>query len=123
MIGHIICSNARIEISDKRIHVLNIGHISVLPQYQSQGVGKALIHSLIDKSRNMGYGAIMFFGRPEYYLKFGFIEAAKFGVTDCYGENYPAFMAMELIEGYLDNVQGGKYYESDIYDDAKMVSQ
>lgn len=65
----------------------------------------------------------MFFGRPEYYLKFGFIEAAKFGVTDCYGENYPAFMAMELIEGCLDNVQGGKYYESDIYDDAKMVSQ
>jgi len=118
LIGHIICSNARIETPDGRnVHVLNFGPLSVLPQYQRQGVGKALIRSMIDKARGMDYGAIMFFGRPEYYPQFGFVEAAKYGVTDCYGQNYPAFMAMELMEGYLATMQGGKYYESDIYDD------
>jgi predicted N-acetyltransferase YhbS len=110
----------RIETTDRRsINVLDFGPISVLPKYQCQGVGKALIHLMIDKSRGMGYGAIMFFGRPEYYPQFGFIEAAEFGVTDCCGENYPAFMAMELKEGYLANVRGDKYYESDIYDDSR----
>ena len=120
LVGHIICSNAHIETPDRRsVHVLDFGPISVLPEYQRQGVGKALMHSMIDKARGMGYGAIMFFGRPEYYPQFGFVEAAEYGVTDCYGENYPAFMAMELVNGYLAGVQGGKYYESDIYNDSK----
>jgi predicted N-acetyltransferase YhbS len=92
---------------------------AVLPQYQRQGVGKALIHSMIDNARSLNYGAIMFFGRPEYYPQFGFIESDEYGVTDCCGENYPAFMAMELMKGYLADVRGGKYYESDIYDDSK----
>jgi predicted N-acetyltransferase YhbS len=116
--GHIICSNAKIALPDGRsIHVLNFGPVSVLPSYQRKGIGKALIHSMIDKSRNMGYGAIMFFGRPEYYPQFGFVEAAEFGVTDCYGKNHPSFMAMELKNGYLADVQKGMFYESDIYHD------
>lgn len=120
LVGHIICSNARIETPDRRIvHVLNFGPISVLPQYQRQGVGKTLIHAMIDTAKNLDYGAIMFFGRPEYYPQFGFIEAAEYGVTDCFGENYPAFMAMELMKGYLTDALGGRYYDSDIYDDSK----
>lgn len=120
LVGHIICSNAHIETPDRRIvHVLDFGPISVLPEYQRHGVGKALMYSMIDKAKSMSYGAIMFFGRPEYYPQFGFVEAAEYGVTDCNGENYPAFMAMELINGYLADVQGGKYYESDIYNDSK----
>jgi putative acetyltransferase len=47
---------------------------------------------MIDNARSLDYGAIMFFGRPEYYPRFGFIEAAEYGVTDCFGENYPAFI-------------------------------
>ena len=120
LVGHVICSNAHIETSDGRIvHVLDFGPISVLPQYQRQGVGKALINSMIENAKSLNFGAIMFFGRPEYYPQFGFIESAQYGVTDCYGENYPAFMAMELKKGYLSDVRGGKYYESDIYDDSK----
>lgn len=120
LVGHIICSNARIETPDGRIiQVLNFGPISVLPESQHLGVGKALINSMINNAKSLDYGAIMFFGRPEYYPQFGFVEAAEYGVTDCNEENYPAFMAMELVKGYLADVRGGKYYESDIYDDSK----
>ena len=28
-------------------------------------------------------------------------------------------MAIELIDGYLTHLRGGKYYESDVYDDHK----
>ncbi|MBS5932622.1 MAG: hypothetical protein KIC94_07060 [Clostridiales bacterium] len=73
---------------------------------------------MIDKVREHEHGAIMFFGRPEYYPQFGFVEPDQYGVTDKSGDNYPAFMCMEFIKGYLSNSFGGKFIESYIFDDA-----
>lgn len=118
LVGHIICSKAVVKKEDEVLPVLNFGPISVLPEYQRQGVGKTLMRAMIAKAKELGYGAIMFFGRPEYYPQFGFQEASVYGISDCNGCNYPAFMAMELQEGYLQPGYGGKYFESDIYDDS-----
>ena len=117
IVGHIICSKAEVRKEKSSIPVLNMGPISVLPECQRRGVGKALIYAMTEKAKNLGYGAILFFGRPEYYPQFGFKEASEFGITDSDGYNYPAFMGMELIPNYLADAYGGKYYESDIYND------
>lgn len=118
IIGHIICSKAEVRTFDSTIPVLNFGPLSVLPEYQRKGVGKVLVKSMICKAAELGFGAILFFGRPEYYPQFGFKEASAWQITDSDGYNYPAFMGMELIPGYLSNAEDGKYYESDIYDDS-----
>lgn len=117
IVGHIICSNAEVRSTNGITPVLNIGPISVLPEYQRKGIGKALITNMIDKAKQLGYGAILFFGRPEYYPQFGFQKASVFGITDSDGYNYSAFMGMELIPKYLTNAYGGKFYESNIYND------
>lgn len=119
LVGHLICSRAVVRLEKWELPVLNIGPVSVLPDWQRQGVGKTLITNMIDRARQLGYGAILFFGRPEYYPQFGFTEASEYGIADCYGENYSAFMGMELVKGYLEKVRGGRFYESDIYDDEK----
>lgn len=117
IVGHIICSKAEVRTEKGVTPVLNMGPISVLPEYQRRGVGKALIYAMIAKAKELGYGAILFFGRPEYYPQFGFKEASEFGVADAEGYNYPSFMGMELIPGYLKEAVGGRFYESDIYND------
>lgn len=117
IVGHIICSKAEVRTEDTKLPVLNIGPISVLPKCQRRGIGKALIQAMNEKAAGLGYGAILFFGRPEYYPQFGFKEASVFGVSDSEGYNYPSFMCMELIPGYLERVHGGRFYESDIYND------
>lgn len=117
IVGHIICSNAVVKKENYVLPVLNFGPLSVLPEYQRQGVGKTLVQSMIEQAKRLDYGAILFFGRPEYYPQFGFKQAAVYEISDSEGYNYPAFMAMELKEGYLKDICGGKYYESDIYDD------
>ena len=119
IVGHIICSNAVVRKENQSLPVLNFGPLSVLPEYQRRGVGGALIQAMIDRAKRLDYGAILFFGRPEYYPQFGFKEAEVYGIADAEGYNYPAFMDMELKEGYLKEVCGGKYFESDIYDDER----
>ncbi|MGL1893389.1 MAG: N-acetyltransferase [Spirochaetaceae bacterium] len=117
IIGHIIFTKAYILTSnDRKIDVLTFGPFSVLPKYQRKGVGKLLMNTTIKKATELGYGAIVFFGRPEYYPQFGFVEAAKYSISDRNGDNYPAIMAMELIEGYLTG-NNSRFFESDIYDD------
>ena len=117
VVGHIICSEAIVKTTDKVLPVLNFGPISVLPEFQRQGVGAALINEMITKAKSLGYGAILFFGRPEYYPQFGFKDALAFGITDSNGYNYSTFMGMELIPKYLSEVGGGKYIESDLFND------
>ncbi|MCL2856070.1 MAG: N-acetyltransferase [Defluviitaleaceae bacterium] len=117
IVGHIIYSNAHIlEPCGRQTPVLNFGPISVLPELQKTGIGSALMKHSIKEAKKLGYGAILFFGHPEYYPRFGFVPSSQFGITDRNGGNYPAFMAMELKEGYLKEVSG-KFIEADIYDD------
>ena len=106
IVGHIICSKAEVKTDSEILPVLNIGPISVLPEYQRKGVGKALITEMIEKAKQLGHGAILFWGRPEYYPQFGFVAASGYGITDADGHASPAFFAMELIPGYLDGVTG-----------------
>lgn len=117
VVGHVICNNATVTSDNNVLPVLNIGPVSVLPEFQRRGVGKALMKALIQKARELGFGAFLFFGRPEYYPKFGFKEASEFGITDMDGNNCPPFMGMELISGYLESAKGGKFYEGDIFED------
>ena len=117
IVGHIICSKAEVRSETGVTPVLNMGPISVLPECQRKGVGKALIYAMIERAKELGYGAILFFGRPEYYPQFGFKEASEFGVADAEGYNYPSFMGMELIPGYLKEAEGGRFFESEIYND------
>ena len=117
IVGHVICSKAEVRQDGNSLPVLNLGPISVHPEYQRLGVGKALINELIIKAKDLGYGAILFFGRPEYYPQFGFVEASEFSISDSEGYNYDSFMGMELIPGYLSVAKGGRFYESDIYND------
>ena len=117
IVGHIICSKAEVRQDGNKLSVLNLGPISVQPEHQRQGVGKALINEMIIKAKDLGYGAILFFGRPEYYPQFGFVEASEFFISDSEGYNYDSFLGMELKLGYLASVKGGRFYESDIYND------
>lgn len=117
VVGHVIYSHACILRPDNsRIGVLNFGPLSVLPEHQRTGIGSALMKHSIARAKELGYGAIVFFGRPEYYPRFGFVEAKEFGITTRKGDNFPAFMAMELKRGYLRGITG-RYFESPIYDD------
>jgi putative acetyltransferase len=70
VVGHIAFSP--VTISDGTPDWYGLGPISVLPKYQRQGIGKALIHEGLSRLKAMGGKGCALVGDPEYYPRFGF---------------------------------------------------
>lgn len=111
IVGHIIYSKAKvIDLENNEHEVITFGPISVLPTYQGRGIGSALIEHTKKIACDMRYKAVVIFGNPAYYHRFGFHDAKNYGITTSEGENFDAFMAMELYEGSLNGIRG-KFFE------------
>ena len=70
VIGHIAFSP--VTISDGTPDWYGLGPVSVSPEYQRQGIGKALIREGLTQLREMQARGCCLVGHPEYYRKFGF---------------------------------------------------
>jgi len=114
--GNVMFSRARVICPDGReVHVLNFGPLSVLPAFQNQGVGRAIMNYAIAEARRLGYRAIVFFGHPDYYPRLGFRRAVEFGITTKGGATLDPHMAMELVPGALADATG-YFQESSVFD-------
>jgi putative acetyltransferase len=70
LIGHVAFSP--VAISDGTQDWYGLGPVSVLPEYQRQGIGKALIHEGLSRLRAMNGKGCCLVGHPDYYRQFGF---------------------------------------------------
>lgn len=70
VIGHIAFSP--VAISDGTRNWYGLGPVSVLPAYQRQGIGKALIREGLSRLKAMNAQGCCLVGHPDYYRKFGF---------------------------------------------------
>jgi putative acetyltransferase len=70
VIGHIAFSP--VSISDGSRDWYGLGPISVLPELQKQGIGKALIHAGLSSLKALGAKGCVLAGDPGYYERFGF---------------------------------------------------
>ncbi len=84
--GAIFCSKAVIRRKDGGGQcVLTFGPLAVAPEFQRQGVGKALMEHTVKQAHSLDYPAIVIYGSPAYYSRFGFEPGEKYGVTDAEG--------------------------------------
>jgi len=70
VMGHIAFSP--VTISDGTRNWYGLGPVSVLPAYQRQGIGKALIQEGLSRLKDMNAQGCCLVGHPDYYRKFGF---------------------------------------------------
>ncbi|MDQ9170920.1 N-acetyltransferase [Oxalobacteraceae bacterium R-40] len=78
VIGHIAFSP--VAISDGTRNWYGLGPISVLPEYQRQDVGKALIREGLSRLKNINAQGCCLVGHPDYYKKFGFRNITGLGI-------------------------------------------
>ncbi|MPW25230.1 GNAT family N-acetyltransferase [Alkalibaculum sp. M08DMB] len=118
IIAHIIyCKATILSDSGEKIEILMFGPVSVLPEFQHRGFGRKIIEYSLQKSKELGYGAVAITGNPKYYRRFGFKSGSEFQIYYANlprTEEAPFFMIKELVEGFLDETVG-KIIELDDY--------
>ena len=110
IVGHILFTRIRIVSDDKEYPSLALAPMSVLPAYQNQGIGSALVRAGLEKCRDMGFGSVIVLGHKDYYPRFGFKPASMWGITAPFDVADDVFMALELSENSLDGVSGTVQY-------------
>ena len=74
VVGHIAFSP--VTISDDTRNWYGLGPVSVLPEYQRKGIGKALIQEGLSRLKEIDAKGCCLVGHPQYYKKFGFENVA-----------------------------------------------
>lgn len=112
--GNIVYTNAVVVDGANRAEVLCMGPLAVLPAYQKRGIGSSLLRKTIEIACGMGHKGIVIFGDPGYYGKFGFRNAKEFNIQTSEGENFDAFMVLELVKNGLSGVSG-RFFEDEAF--------
>jgi putative acetyltransferase len=111
IVGHILFSP--VTIADyPQLKTMGLAPMAVLPGYQCGGVGSALVRAGLQACTQLGYGAVVVLGHPDYYPRFGFKPAAEFAIGCEYDVPPEAFMALELQPGYLRGASGTIQYHA-----------
>lgn len=110
VVGHLLFSRLPIETVTGAVEALALAPVAVLPGHQRQGVGSRLIRDGLTMCRQQGHRIVVVLGHAEYYPRFGFSAALAERLRSPFPG--PHFMALELVPGALDGVEGDVRYPS-----------
>jgi predicted N-acetyltransferase YhbS len=106
IVGNIVYTKAVVKSSNNESEVLCMGPLCVSLLSQKKGIGSLLLQSTIKIAKSLGYAAVIIFGNPDYYHRFGFKDAKEYNIQTAEGQNFDAFMALDLSDDGLRNVKG-----------------
>jgi len=116
VVGHMITTKAKVvDPQDNEHEVLCAGPLSVLPDYQKNGIGTMMMYQSITIAKELGYSGMILFGNPDYYHRFGFRNAQEVGITTKEGQNFEPFMVLELQENGLGTITG-RFFEANEFE-------
>ena len=110
IVGHILLTTLKIKNEQNEFDSLALAPVSVLPEYQQNGIGGTLIKEAHKKAKKLGFHSVILLGHKKYYPKFGYKQVDQFGIKLPFEVPKENCMAIELIENGLKNVSGTVEY-------------
>ena len=118
IVANIIYTEAKVKDGFGTLqNVAIFGPVSVLPECQKKGYGSRLIEYTLEKAKEMGYPMVIITGSPEYYGRFGFESADKYGIYHRdFGKDAdaPFFMVKVLNKEKAAEIKG-EYSDPEYY--------
>jgi putative acetyltransferase len=75
--GSVICSWASLGSRP----VVALGPIGVLPERQQNGIGRAMVHTVLGAADALDEPMVILLGEPSFYGQFGFVRSTDVGVV------------------------------------------
>lgn len=110
IVGHVLLTRIKIINDKKKFESLALAPLTVLPEYQNRGIGGMLIEKAHQVARGLGYTSVILLGHENYYPRFGYVPADRFGIKLTFEVPAENFLAIELVENGLEGVSGTVQY-------------
>jgi putative acetyltransferase len=81
VVGQVRLTRGWIDAEEELVEVLYLSPLSVAPEWQSRGIGRALVAHAVVETTRAGVPAIFLEGDPAYYGRLGWRPASELGVT------------------------------------------
>lgn len=114
IVGHVMLTKVRLLQGSKSQDILALAPMAVVPSQSHRGIGSELVQAGIEQARKLGYKAIAVVGHPEFYQRFGFDKASKWGLETNLSVSNELLTAYELKEGTLK--EGGNVIYPSLFD-------
>lgn len=75
---------------------LALAPVATAPEHQRRGAGQAVVRAALDAARLRGESLVLVLGHPEYYPRFGFVPASRYGIRAGFEVPDGAMMALVL---------------------------
>ena len=111
IVGHILFTPVTLS-ANTGLSIMGVAPMAVLPEFQRRGIGSALVAAGLSRCRDLGAGAVVVLGHPDYYPRFDFKPASDFDIDCEYDVPPGVFMLQELVPGYLQGHAGTIRYHA-----------
>lgn len=102
VIAHVMYAKAEIKKSaGKSVQIATFGPFSVMPEFQKQGYGEALLRHSFTLAREASIPAIAIEGDYDYYKKYGFRKGKYVGIIYEDDPTADYFLIKELEDGFI----------------------
>jgi len=110
ILGHVVFSKIVASAQQGEVNALALAPLAVLPAFQRLGIGSALVSAGLERCRLDQHSRVLVLGDPDYYARFGFVPAARFGLKCPFPTDGNSFMAIELEPGAFARTSGTVRY-------------
>ncbi|GGV74098.1 hypothetical protein GCM10015535_02320 [Streptomyces gelaticus] len=80
------------------VPALALAPVATAPEHQRRGAGQAVVRAVLDAARLRGESLVLVLGHPDYYPRFGFVPASRYGIRPGFDVPDEAMMALVLDE-------------------------
>ena len=110
IIGYILLTKVEIISENNSIPSLAVAPLAVLPGYQNNGIGGALLKESHKRAAKLNYGTAVLLGHKDYYPRFGYRKAMDYGITFPFNVPPEFCQVIELIPNALKDINGTVHY-------------
>lgn len=101
VVGHVVCTRGYVG----EVPAVGLGPLSVRPDQQRRGVGKALVHTVLGAADALGEPFVALLGSPAYYGRYGFRPSTQYGIV-APDPGYGEYFQVRTLSAYEPTVRG-----------------